>query len=262
MRIYRNIGYIDAQKRRSKLMAAGGFALLVATFPIAFFMSSRNNNFILITYILLVGGFILFNRGMQMIGRWGNNARHVREDFALDHHLKGLSDKYTLIHYGRPVDKVIDHTLVHPGGVLVITTKDFPGAVTVQNDVWRKGGSMLGRMFAFSGPQVGNPTKETGQSLDTAEAALRSADLEADIEAVIVFTSDTADIEVNGSSDPIVPVDELEYYVRDLEPEAEFSNEEREAVVTLLSKGERMEEPVKATTRRPVKVKKRAATRE
>lgn len=197
-----------------------------------------------------------------MIGRWGNNARHVREDFALDHHLKGLSDKYTLIHYGRPVDKVIDHTLVHPGGVLVITTKDFPGAVTVQNDVWRKGGSMLGRMFAFSGPQVGNPTKETGQSLDTAEAALRSADLEADIEAVIVFTSDTADIEVNGSSDPIVPVDELEYYVRDLEPEAEFSNEEREAVVTLLSKGERMEEPVKATTRRPVKVKKRAATRE
>ncbi len=260
MRIYRNVGYIESEKRRSKLMAGGGFALLIATFPIAFFMSSRNNNFILITYIFLVIGFVLFNRGMQMIGRWGNNARHIREDFALDHHLKGLSDKYTLIHYGRPLDKVVDHTLVHPGGVLVITTKDFPGQVTVNNDVWRKGGSMLGRMFAFSGPQVGNPTRETGQSLDRVEAALKSADLESDIEAVIVFTSDTAEIEVNGSSDPVLPVDELEYYVRDLEPEAEFSNEEREAVVALLSKGERVEEPVKTTTRRPVKVKKRAAS--
>ena len=37
--------------------------------------------------------------------------------FDLDHHLKNLSDRYTLIHYGRPNDKVIDHTLVHPGGV-------------------------------------------------------------------------------------------------------------------------------------------------
>jgi hypothetical protein len=70
MRIYRNVGYIDAQRRRAKLMAGGGFALLVATFPVAFFMSSRNNNFIFVTYILLVLGFILFNRGMQQIGRW------------------------------------------------------------------------------------------------------------------------------------------------------------------------------------------------
>jgi hypothetical protein len=115
-------------------------------------------------------------------------------------------------------------------------------------------------MFAFSGPQVGNPTKETGQALDRVEAALRAADLEADIEAVIVFTSDTAEIEVNGSSDPVLPVDELEFYVRDLEPEVELKNEEREAIVALLSRGERVEEPVKTTTRRPVKVKKRAAS--
>lgn len=260
MRIYRNVGYIDTQKRRSKLMALAGFLLLVGTFPIAFFMSSRSNNFIFVTYMLLIGGFVLFNRGMQMIGRWGNNARHVREDFALDQHLKGLSDKYTLIHFGRPLDKVIDHTLVHPGGVLVITTKDFPGQVTVKNDVWRKGGSILGRMFAFSGPQVGNPTRETGQALDAVEAALRSADLEADFEAVIVFTAETAEVEVDGSSDPVLPVDELEYYVRDLEPAADLSNEERDAIVALLSKGERVEEPVKASTRRPVKVKKRAAS--
>jgi hypothetical protein len=57
-----------------------------------------------------------------------------------------------------------------------------------------------------------------------------------------------------------LPVDELEFYVRDIEPEVELKNEEREAIVALLSKGERVEEPVKTTTRRPVKVKKRAAS--
>lgn len=260
MRIYRNTGYIDAQRRRSKLMAIAGFALLIATFPVAFLMSSRNNNFIFVTYVLLVIGFILFNRGMQQIGRWGNNARHMREDLALDQHLKGLSDKYTLIHFGQPLDKVIDHTLVHPGGVLVITAKDFPGQVKVQNDVWRKNGSVLGRMFAFSGPQVGNPTKETGQALDNVEAALRSQELESDIEAAIVFTADSAEIEVESSSDPILPVDELEYYVRDLDSGFELANDEREAIIALLAKGEQVEEPVKTTTRRPVKVKKRAAS--
>ncbi|MCO5221194.1 MAG: hypothetical protein M9947_06360 [Thermomicrobiales bacterium] len=96
MRIYRNTGYIDSAKRRTKLMALGGFLLLIATFPVAFFMSSRSNNFIFITYIFLIIGFILFNRGMQGIGRWGNNARHMREDFALDNELKPLSDRYAL----------------------------------------------------------------------------------------------------------------------------------------------------------------------
>lgn len=260
MRIYRNTGYIETSRRRAKLMALGGFLMLIATFPVAFLMSGENNNFIFVTYIFLVIGFILFNRGMQQIGRWGNNARHVREDFALDNHLKALPDKYTMIHFGRPLDKVIDHTLVHPGGVMVITTKDFPGQVKVQNDVWRKGGSVLGRMFAFSGPQVGNPTKETSQALDHVEAALRSADLEADIEAVIVFTSSTAEIEVDGSSDPVLPVEELEAYVRDLEPEVELTNDERNEIVELLARGEQVEAPVKTTTRRPVKVKKRAAS--
>jgi hypothetical protein len=260
MRIYRNTGYIDRSKRRAKLMAIGGFALLIATFPVAFFMSSRNNNFIFLTYIFLVVGFIGFNRGMQQIGRWGNNARHVREDLSLDSHLKSLSDKYTLIHFGQPLNKVIDHTLVHPGGVLVITTKDFPGQVKVDNDIWRKSGSVLGRMFAFSGPQVGNPTKETGQSLDHVEEALRSADLEADIEAVIVFTATTAEIEVDGSSDPVLPVEELEAYVRDLDFTEELSTTDRDAIVALLAKGEQVEAPTKTTTRRPVKVKKRAAS--
>ena len=107
---------------------------------------------------------------------------------------------------------------------------------------------------------MSKPTKARGQAVDNVEAALHSADLEADIEAAIVFTADSAEIEVNGSSDPVHPVDELEYYVRDLEPDVELKNEERDAIVALLSKGEQMEEPAKVSTRRPVKVKKRAAS--
>jgi hypothetical protein len=58
----------------------------------------------------------------------------------------------------------------------------------------------------------------------------------------------------------VIPVEELEAYIRDLEPEVELSTQERDAIVALLAKGEQVEEPIKTTTRRPVKVKKRAAS--
>lgn len=65
---------------------------------------------------------------------------------------------------------------------------------------------------------------------------------------------------MDGSSDPVIPIEELEAYVRDLDTDSELSTEARNAIVALLSKGEQVEEPIKTTTRRPVKVKKRAAS--
>jgi hypothetical protein len=259
MRIYRNIGHIKRQRRLAKIFAVLGCATLIATFPIAFLMSGKPG-LILITYVFLILGFVLFSRGMREFGRWTHSARHVREDLALDNQLSTLSDRYALIHYGEPNGKVIDHLLVHPGGVLLITTRDFPGEVFVENDRWRKGGSLFARVFTFSGPQIGNPTRDTEQFLDLTEQALNSADLETDIEAVIVFTAESVQLNIDGSSDPVLPIDELADYVRELNSDFELSNSEREAIISFLSKGEEVEEPAKASTRRPVKVKKRAAS--
>lgn len=258
MRIVRNIGYINQQRRRARLSAVVGFLALVGTFPFAFIYSGQPA-FVVGTYVLLLGGFILFNHGMQQIGKWSNTARHVREDLALDNHLNELPDRYVLVHYGRPNKDVVDHALVHPGGVLVITTRDFPGAAKSENDNWRKSGSIFSRAFMISGPQLGNPSKDADAAVARVEQALTNEGIEADIESAIVFTSQTVQLEVSGSSHPVLPVEELMDFVRELEPDPSLSTNDREAIVSVLSKGEQLEAPKVTRTRRPVKVKKRAA---
>jgi hypothetical protein len=258
MRIVRNIGYVKRQRKRARLSAVFGFIALVGTFPFAFIYSGRPA-YVIGTYMMLLGGFVLFNHGMQQIGKWSNTPRHVREDLALDNHLNDLSDRHVLVHYGRPEKDVIDHVLVHPGGVLVITTRDFPGSASVENDVWRRKGSLLSRAFMISGPQIGNPTRDTDNAMAMMEKILTEADIEAEIQSAIVFTSQAVQLEVNGSTHPVLPVEELADYVRELEPDPQLTTSDREAIIALMSKGEELELPQTTRTRRPVKVKRRAA---
>ena len=261
MKIYRNIGYVNKQRRTARLMAIGGFIALVGTFPVAFLMSG-NSGLVAVTYVLLLGGFIMFNRGMQGVGRWSNNARHVRPDIAIDHALKDLSDRHTIVHYGTPdgVKGAVDHVLIGPGGVLAIEATDFPGQVNVKDDNWKKSGSMLLRMFSFSGPQLGNPSREAEKEFTKVDTVMTAAGQEADIYSAIVFTAATADLTVEGSSHPVLPVNELDRFVRDMGVDTAFTTAERDAVIALFAVGDEMEQPEKVSARRPVKVKRRAAS--
>ncbi len=258
MRIIRDKQYVEERQKRAKYSAIFGFLALIGTFPVAFLMQG-NSGIVAATYVLLLGGFVLFNRGMRGITRWSHNARHTREDVALDTHLNDLSDRHTLIHYAQVEGGIVDHILVGPGGVVVISTSDFPGLVKFENGRWQRGGPMLSRMFSFSGPQLGNPTRDADQEFALVERTLEAAGHDVDIYSAIVFTASVVELEVDGSSHPIMPVDELPDFVRDIEPDPDLTTADREAIIALFSKTGTVETAVKTSTRRPVKVKKRAA---
>ena len=258
MRIVRDNQYVKERQKRAKLSAIFGFLALVGTFPVAFLMQG-NTGFVLFTYMLLLAGFVLFNRGMRGVGKWSHNQRHVREDLALDSHLNELSDRHTLIHFAQVDGGIINHLLVGPGGVAVITSTDFPGPVEVTDDRWRKAGPMMARMFTFSGPQLGSPTREADKDFALVEATLEQAGQDVDIYTSIVFTASTADLTVSGASHPVMPVDELANFIKDIEPDPGFATTDRELVIAVFSQNGQVENPAKTTTRRPVKVKKRAA---
>ncbi len=258
MRIIRDNKYVDSQRRRAKYSAILGFLALVGTFPVAFLMQG-NTGFVLITYLLLLGGFVLFNRGMRSVGRWSHNARHAREDLALDHQLSDLSDRFTLIHYSVVDGGMIDHLLVGPSGVTVIRTTDFPGPVSVQDDQWRKSGPMLSRMFTFSGPQLGNPTRDADKDFALVEQTLEKHEVDFDIYTAIVFTASTADLSVEGSSHPVMPVNELDGFVKAMDVDQAFTSAERDKIVSLFGSTGEVQNAPQTSTRRPVKVKKRAA---
>jgi len=85
MRIVRDTGYIKRRKRIARATAIGGFVLLGSTFIVAF-----NQRLILYAYMLLFVGFLLFNYGMQQMGKWNRNPRN---DSLLDSRLHPFYDK-------------------------------------------------------------------------------------------------------------------------------------------------------------------------
>jgi hypothetical protein len=258
MRIIRDNAYVSSQKRRAKYSAILGFLALIGTFPVAFLMQG-NTGFVLMTYFLLLGGFILFNRGMRGVGRWSHNARHAREDMALDQQLNDLSDRYTLIHYAGVDGGMVQHLLVGPSGVVVLSTTDFPGQAVAQDDNWRRSGPMLTRMFTFSGPQLGNPSREADRQFELVERVLDQANVDVDIYTAIVFTASTADVTAEGTSHPVLMARDVNGYIRAMEPDPLFTTAERERVVSMFAKSGEVQNVAKGSTRRPVKVKKRAA---
>lgn len=258
MRLVRNIGYVKRRRKFARLSSVFGFIFLAATFPLVF-MWGDSSNLVLIAYILLFTGFILFNSGMQQLGKWSNTARHPRNDLALDSKLQQFPDKYALIHYARIGRRVVEHLLIHPGGILVITAKDYPGKVTAKGNRWRRRGAGLSRMFGMSGPQLGNPGIETDQAITAVEAAIEAAQMEVDVEGLIVFTSPFVNVEVEDPPFTTILLDELPGIVRALEVDPSISTVDRDALVALLGKGEELEVQEVKRTRRPVKVKKRAA---
>jgi Nuclease-related domain len=258
MRVVRNIGYVKRRRRFARLSSLFGFLFLASTFPLVF-LWNQSSNLVVVAYLLLFVGFILFNMGMQQLGKWSNNARHPRNDLALDARLQSLPDKYALIHYPKLGKRVVEHMLIHPGGVLVITARDYPGKVTVQGNRWRRSGLGLSRLFGFSGPQLGNPSIDTERGIGAVEEVLAAAQQEVDVTGAVVFISPMAELDVEDPGYPTMRVEDLPGYVRSLEVDPSFRATDRDALVGLLGQGEEIELPQVKRTRRPVKVKRRAA---
>jgi hypothetical protein len=110
-----------------------------------------------------------------------------------------LNDRFTIIHYAQLGKRVVEHLVVHNAGVAVITVRELPGKISVDDRKWKRQGGTLGRLFNTSGPQLGNPTVDIEADIEAVKAALAGAELpDVEVEGAIVFTHPEA--EVTGSS--------------------------------------------------------------
>jgi hypothetical protein len=256
MRIVRNIGHVKRRKRIGRWSALIGFVLLASTFFLIFFPQQ-----IVAAYLLLIIGFVAFNYGMQQIGKWSNTQRHPRNDLAIDERLNALPDKYATLHYMRVGKVVVEHLLIFPGGLLVITAKDVPGTVVGRGTRWRRRGGGMFRLFGMSGPQLGNPTGETDQAILAVETALEENQLEYDVYGILLFTAPNVDLDVEETDFDAITLTELEQFVCDLPVEQGFKLTDRDRLVQILTNGEELEQTERSTPRRPVRVKRRAMSK-
>lgn len=254
MRIVRHNAHIKKQKKRARLFSLVGFLALTGSLFIAWYPE-----FLLFAYVAMLGGFILFNMGMQQVGKW---TRNPRNDQILDHQMKALSDKVTLVHYPPIAKHRVEHVVVHPGGVVVLTAREIDGHIKQTGPRWRKKGGMFRRLFSFSGPQLGNPSFETDTAVASVEKFLEDQQLEVDVEGAVVFVHPKAELEIEEPDYPVLHGDEVADFITDLPGDETFTQEKRDRLVEILSAGEDVEMPQQHTgSRRPRPVKRRVTAK-
>jgi hypothetical protein len=251
MQIVRHAQYIKGQKRKGRLLAILGFLLLTGSLFVAWFPE-----LLLFAYIAMLAGFVMFNIGMQLVGKWSRNPRN---DQIFDLRLKGLNSRYTLIHYPMVGKKVVEHLLVHPGGVLVMTARELDGKVSQVRSSWKKTGGLFRRLFSFSGPQLGNPSFDTDASIQRVQTMLQENQLEVDVLGAVVFLNPRIDLQIQEPDFPVLHGEEVEDFVRDL-PLETLTDAEKTRIIELFSEGAQVESAsAEQASRRPRPVKRVAA---
>ena len=159
----------------------------------------------------LILGFILTNAGVYFTNNWLR-----RPDQALNAALKGLDDRFLLVHYRLGAS----HALFAPAGVFVLVPKFQTGTVRYddQKRKWHhKGSNAYFRLFGQQG--LGNPSAEAAVEVDALTRALKKQLPGREIPAVqpiIVFTSDNVQLNTEGAPQPALLAAKLKDYLRRL----------------------------------------------
>ena len=227
-------------------MAFLGFLVLTSTLWIAL-----NPSMLVPAYIAMFAGFILFNLGMQQVGKWSRNPRN---DQFLDALLRDkLSDRYALIHFAPIGKRKAEHLLWYPGGLLAITLRELDGTIIERGKRWTRKGLGLRRLISFSGPQLGNPGMDTDAAVGEVEAYLAERQMEFDVNGTIVFFHPEVELDIQDPDYPVLLGDELAGFIRDLEPDPSITQAEQAAFLEPLTEGEDVEMPQVQTRKRPVR---------
>src|SRR5215210_8994348 len=247
VKVYRDVEYIKKRKRLATLMSVAGVALLGSAFWLA---STGGQSGVFIAYIPLLAGTIIFHLGMQQVGKWN---RAQRNDVILDALLKDLGERYALIHYPRIGKRIVEHALVHPGGVLVITARDLAGGVAYRDGRWRKVGQGISRFFGMGGAFLGNPTTDTAADIGALNELLAQEQLTVEVDGVVAFLNPKVTLDIVEPDFPVTNADGLKPYIASLSADAGLQVTDRRRVVESLTRDGSFEAPQAVPTRRPVK---------
>ncbi|MFN2194619.1 MAG: hypothetical protein ACK2UW_00675 [Anaerolineales bacterium] len=208
MQIISNERLIKRNARVGQIASIVGLGVLVVGMIISF---TRPDLFIWSLLALLVG-FALSQIGIYFGNRWG---RRPRPDEVLDAALKGLDGNFRLYHYSTPAA----HLLTGPAGVWVLLTRMQRGKFVFEKGRWRqKGGGFLQaymRIFAQEG--VGRPDLEAPSEVEAVKKFLNEKlpDEELPVNAILVFTNDSAEFEENDEAfPPAVTAKKLKDFIR------------------------------------------------
>jgi len=166
-----------------------------------------------VSFLSLLVGFVLSQVGIYFGHRWG---RSPRNDEMITSALKGLTKDYSLYHLLTPVS----HLLVGPAGVWIIEPYYQRGTISYEKNKWKQsgGGLSLAYLKVFAQEGLGRPDIEVQNNIENLTKSFKKV-LGEDgqmpaVKAVMVFSDNRVELQVNDSPIPAVKIDQLKEFLR------------------------------------------------
>lgn len=208
MKIIKNEQLIKRNARIGSWTSLGALIVL----GVGMYISFTRPELFAFSLIALLLGFTLTQIGMYMGNKF---SRSPRPDEKLDAGLKGLPNDFVIYHYTGPVS----HLLVGPAGLWVMLPYHQRGQVAYKKNRWRLhgGGFLQNYMRIFGQEGLGRPDIELDTEVKSLKKHLLKHMDEAelpDVNALMVFTSDTVEIDGEGSPVPALKLKQLKDFLR------------------------------------------------
>lgn len=209
MKILVNEKTIRRNAKIGQYTTLGSLIILASGMGITFFYPTQ----VTYSFLALLIGFVSSQVGIYYGNRWG---RRPRIDERITAALKGLTKDYTLYHYLTPVS----HLLTGPAGVWVIEPYYQRGKIVYEKGKWKQkgGGLLMGYLKMFAQEGLGRPDIEIKADLENLTEYLKKNQPEdhtpPEINAVMVFSDDRAELETEGSPIPVMKIDQLKEFIR------------------------------------------------
>ncbi len=208
MKVVKNERLIN---RNAKIGQYTSLAALVVL-GVGMYISIQRTDLFIFAVVALILGFAMTQIGMFFSNRWG---RRPRPDEQLDAALKGLPGDTVIYHYMSPVP----HLLVGPAGIWILQTYHQRGKVAYARNRWRLsgGGFMQAYMSVFGQEGLGRPeldlANETASLKKYFSKELGDNEVP-EIQSVLVFTNDQAEVDATGAPTPALKIKQLKEFLR------------------------------------------------
>ncbi len=211
MKIIKNEKLIERNGKISRWTSISALVVLGVGLYMSF-SNPENTQLVTYSFIALILGFILTQVGMYMGNRYG---RSPRPDEKLDAGLKGLQNEFVMYHYTTPAS----HLLVGPAGIWILIPYHQRGQVTFKKNRWRLsgGGFLQGYMRIFGQEGLGRPDLEIDGEINSLRKYFAKQLDESEIpkiNALVVFTSDDVEIDVEDAPVPAMKVKQIKEFIR------------------------------------------------
>ena len=204
MRAIVNEPLIEKRSTWGRRIMSLGFAILLFAVLLSF-----NRQTLLGAYVVMLIGLSILNAGLFVGGKW---MRKPRVDELLDKALKGVNHSSRLYNYLLPVD----HVILAPVGLFVLTLKSQDGQIVAQGEEWRRRLNLWGSFRALFQPWMGNPGRQARKKVAKVQSWLQThlPDAEVPVRPVIVFMNPKAELQLEDPAVPAAALADLKGYLR------------------------------------------------